>query len=279
MKELQSASRYSRRMIRTALVCACLPGMSLFSGVQAQSIKVGDIAPFEVVYDVGNNLITAGTARLSLSKDGDLWNYSLNTKPRGVFKLAGKGRITESSTLKLTETDGVIALQPQVYQYRQDDEKRRAVDASFNWEDNSISYTYRGVNTTENFSEPVLDRLSVTLVIMNALRHNFDNAQMQVFDNGRVKAVAFINDGTELLNTPLGKIDTVRVINRNATGGSRETTTWFAPSLDYVPIKIEHRKRHELVARLSLIKLENRLKSIELESANPEEDTESTTTK
>lgn len=274
MTKLQSATRCSRSLIQTALSCACLCAFSL-SSAQAQSIKVGDIAPFEVVYDVGNNLITAGTARLSLSKEGDLWNYSLNTKPRGVFKLAGKGRITEYSIIKLAEQDGVVEILPQVYQFRQDEERRRAVDASFNWEENSIRYTYRGVDTTENFSEPVLDRLSVTLVIMNALRNDFDRADMQVFDNGKVKAVAFINDGTEVLKTPLGKIETVRVINRNATGGSRETTTWFAPSLDYVPVKIEHRKRDELVARLSLIKLVNRLKNIELESANPVEEAES----
>ena len=277
MTKLQSVSLYSRTLIRTTLVCSGLWAIAM-PAATAQSIKAGDIAPFEVVYEVGNNLITAGTARLSLSQEGDLWNYSLNTKPRGVFKLAGKGRITEYSIFRLAEKDDAIELQPQVYQFRQDNERRRAVDASFDWENNSISYSYRGVDTTENISEPVLDRLSVTLVIMNALRNDFDKAEMQIFDNGKIKAVSFTNDGTEVLKTPLGMIETVRVINRNATGGSRETTTWFAPSLDYVPVKIEQRKRDELVARLSLIKLENRLKSIELESENPDDETEGDTT-
>jgi len=270
MTMLQPANQCLPTLLRTALTCAVLGALCL-STAQAQSIKVGDIAPFEVVYDVGNNLITAGTARLTLSQNDDLWNYSLNTKPRGVFKLTGKGRITEYSTFKLVGNDEAIELQPQVYQFRQDDEKRRAVDASYNWDEKAISYSYRGVDTTENFSEPILDRLSVTLVIMNALRNGFEKAEMQVFDNGKVKPVAFINDGTEVLKTPLGNIDTIRVINRNAKGGSRETTTWFAPAFDYVPIKIEHRKRNELVARLSLIKLDNRLKNFELESAAPEE--------
>lgn len=269
MTMLQLATYCSRTLFQTILIALGLWALSL-PVVHAQSIKAGDIAPFEVVYQVGNNLITAGTARLSLSKEGNLWNYSLNTKPSGVFKLAGKGRITELSILRLVEKDDAIELQPQVYRFRQDNEKRRAVDASFNWDESSISYSYRGVDTTEKLSEPVVDRLSATLMIMNALRHDFDKMQMQVFDNGKLKAVTFINDGTEALKTPLGNIDTIRVINRSATGGSRETTTWFAPSLDYVPIKIEHRKRDELVVRLSLIKLENRLKSIKLESPNPD---------
>jgi hypothetical protein len=63
----------------------------------------------------------------------------------------------------------------------------------------------------------------------------------------------------------------VRVINRSATGGSRETTTWFAPSLDYLPVKIEHRKRGELVARLSLIRMKNMDNDIQLGISLPSE--------
>ena len=73
-----------------------------------------------------------------------------------------------------------------------------------------------------------------------------------------------MKSGTESLQTPLGDIETIKVMNRNASGGSRETTTWFAPTLDYLPIKIEHRKRGELVARLSLIRLKNAQSDIDI---------------
>jgi len=258
----------SRRLSarRGALLATCLISVLSLGNNHAQTIEPGDIAPFEVVYEVGNHLINAGTAQLSLTQDGDLWSYSLNTTPRGLIKLAGKGKINESSTIRFEEKDGKLHMQPQTYVYRQDDERRRAVDATFDWENKRVTHTYRGEETIENFDTPVIDRLSATLLMMNALRRDFESAELQIFDTGRIKAVSFTNTGTETLDTPLGKIETIRVTNENAAGGSRQTVTWFAPSLDYVPIKIEHRKRGELVARLNLKRLDNRMKTIEMET-------------
>lgn len=269
MTSLMSQHTLSRTLHRTAI---CLAITLFVSGTAiAQSLKPGDLAPFEVEYEVGNNLISAGTATLQLAQTGDIWNYSLNTKPRGVFKLAGKGRISESSQFTVMESDGAVQLQPQSYSYRQDEEKRRAVDATFDWTANTITHIYRGNEVTETLEEPVLDRLTVTLLIMNALRHDFTQAQLPIYDTDKIKLVEFVNDGMEELKTPLGNVQTHRVVNRNASGGSRETTTWFAPSLDYLPIKIEHRKRGELVARLSLIRLDNRVTTIELTDESDDE--------
>ena len=241
------------------------------SGVSAQSINEDDLSVFEVEFEVGNNLITAGTATLLLEKKNELWHYSLTTKPRGVFKLAGKGNISEFSTFKVATVNGSDELQPQNYQFRQDNERRREVDASFDWTNRTIDHTYRGKDVTEPFTDPVLDRLTVTLLIMNTLRHDFQRTELPIFDTGRIKAVEFSNTGPETLKTRLGNIETVRVVNRSATGGSRETTTWFAPSLDYLPVKIEHRKRGELVARLSLIRMKNDDNDIQLGEKLPAE--------
>ncbi|MFT5895419.1 MAG: hypothetical protein ACI8VW_002294 [bacterium] len=258
---------FATQCIGWALLLICFGN----SGVFAQSIQPGDLSPFEVEFEVGNNLITAGTASLLLEKKDKLWHYSLTTQPRGVFKLAGKGNISEISTFKVFTNNDVAELQPQTYRFRQDKERRRAVDAMFDWDSRTIEHTYRGNNVTESFTDPILDRLTVTLLIMNALRHDFQNTELPIFDTGRIKAVEFVYTGPEKLKTRLGNIETVRVINRSATGGSRETTTWFAPSLDYLPVKIEHRKRGELVARLSLIRMKNMDNDIQLGISLPSE--------
>lgn len=257
------------RTVQHAIAGIVLSCTTLLSTASAQSIKAGDIAPFEVVYEVGNNLISAGTARLTLARNGDMWDYSLKTRPRGVFKLAGKGHIEEQSTFVLAGDSEEIQLQPQTYSYRQDNERRRQVDAQFDWNDKLITHVYRGNEVAETFNEPVLDRLTATVFIMNALRNDFTEAELSIFDSGKIKQVAFVNMGNETLKTPLGDIETIRVVNRNAEGGSRETSTWFAPSLDYLPVKIEHLKRGELVARLSLLSLSNRVTSVELGGAMP----------
>jgi hypothetical protein len=251
-----------------ALITALIPAQFAL----AQKVNLDDIAPFEVIYEVGNNLINAGTAQLLLEENNGLWTYSLETEPRGILRLAGKGHIQEISTMRFATIDDAVVLQPQTYLYRQDDERRRAVDASFNWTESTVTHVYRGEEKTDTFAKPIIDRLSATLLIMNILREEFEKTTLQVFDTGEIKQVEFIYDGQETLKTPLGQIETIRVINRNAEGGSRATTTWFAPSLDYVPVKIEHRKRNELVARLTLKRLLNRVSDIEI--VRPEQNAE-----
>ena len=226
----------------------------------AASAQPANFTPFEVEYDVGNNMISAGSATLQLARQGDEWIYSLKTKPTGVFKLTGKGKIQEVSVFSIGKSTDTLTLQPQRYTYRQDEEARRSVDAWFDWDDNQLTYKRRGKEVTEGFSDPLLDRLSVTLTVMDALRtDSFEQAELKVFDNGRVKTMLFANEGEENVPTKMGDLKTIRVRSNAVGSSSRHTTTWFAPDLDFVPVKIEQYKRDKLVARLTLTKLKNRV--------------------
>ena len=149
-------------------------------------------------------------------------------------------------------------LQPRRYTYRQDEEARRSVDAWFNWDDNELTYRQRGEESIEQFNDPILDRLSVTLAIMKQLRTGFDQAQLQVFDNGRIKTMVFDRLGEDELSTKLGQVNTIKVRSYNRDGSRRRvTTTWFAPEYDYVPVRIEQHKEGKLVARLTISRLNN----------------------
>ena len=236
-------------------------------GVAPVTILASDIAPFDVTYDVGNNLVTAGTAKLSFRRDGDAWVYTLSTRPTGVFKLTGKGRIRETSVIDVVRSGDTVQLQPKTYTYRQDEERRRRVDAAFDWDARQLSWARREEAATETFEEPVLDRLSVTLAVMHALREGFEEIELAVFDKDEIKTMRFVNEGNETLETTMGRVETIRVRTENVAGSSRSTKTWFAPSLDYVPVRIEQHKRGELVARLSLTRLKNRITDLELDVA------------
>lgn len=249
-------------ILQHILTCVCL--LIASTNAAAQYLERGSVMPFEVVYEVSNNLINAGTASLSLTQDDDLWTYQFATKPRGIIKLAGKGELLETSKMKFAEIDDKLLIQSQIYSYRQDEERRRSVDATFDWETNSVTHLYRGKAETTVFDAPVVDRLAAIIFMMNAVRNDFTLIEFPVFDTNRIKMVELINQGKETVKTPLGEFNTIRVVKRNSGGGSRETTTWFAPSVDFIPVKIEHRKRGKLVARMNLLQLDNRLTSIRL---------------
>ncbi|HBR98460.1 MAG TPA: hypothetical protein DD979_13955 [Gammaproteobacteria bacterium] len=247
-------------IIRTAIVrtafWVCLFCVQPIAADTPSPLEIGDtklITPFHVEYTVGNNLINAGVAKLTLEAQGDEWVYSLVTKPSGIFKLTGKGRIHEVSVINVTQEQ----LIPQRYSYRQaGDQKKRDVDAVFNWQNQELTIKRKGKEETEVLTDPILDRLSVTLTVMELVRKGFSSAELQVLDAGKIKTMQFINDGTERVDTKLGTLDTI-VVRRVREGSSRETITWFAPDLNYVPVQIEQRKRGKLVARLKINKLKN----------------------
>jgi len=243
-------------------LCTITIGLSFVAGVSLSTIQAqpAEFAPFEVEYEVGNNHINAGSALLQLEKSGSNWIYSLKTKPTGVFKLTGKGNIQEISEFTVSSSTDSLELKPQRYTYRQDKETRRSVDAWFDWSKNQLTFKRRGEETSESINGPLVDRLSVTLTVIDALqRQGFEQTRLNVFDNGRVKTMLFTNEGVESVETRMGKLETIRVRSAAVGGGTRHTTTWFAPQLGYVPVKIEQFKREKLVARLTLSTLRNHI--------------------
>jgi len=258
MKSARMLNRTLQLLGTFATSLSLIVGVGLSAGeALAQS---ADFSAFQVEYAVGNNHINAGSAVLQLQQNGDEWTYSLRTKPTGVFKLTGKGKIQETSVFNVSSSSDELELKPVRYSYRQDNEARRSVDAWFNWDAKQLTYNRRGEEVTEPLEEQLLDRLSVTLMVIDALkRDNFEQAKLNVFDNGRIKTMLFDNEGTETVKTRMGNLKTIRVRSSAEGGGTRYTTTWFAPELDYVPVKIEQFKREKLVARLKLTTLRNRV--------------------
>ncbi len=212
------------------------------------------LVAYHATYSVGNDMLEAGEATVSLTrldKPGQ-WQYSLNTRPTGLFKIAGRGHLQETAVFSVVQNNDALVLQPETYQFRQDNEKKRAVDATFNWQQREI-YFQRGNNqSTDVLQDNTLDRMSMTVAMMSNLTPDFQNFTLDVFDSGQIKQMEMINEGGETLRTKLGTLETVRIRTRNVAGSSRETLTWFAPSMNNLPVRIEQQKNGDLVARLSI---------------------------
>jgi hypothetical protein len=220
---------------------------------QAWALETPLVA-YSATYSVGNDMLEAGEATVSLTrmdKPGQ-WQYSLSTRPTGLFKIAGRGHVRETAIFSVVQNNDALVLQPETYQFRQDKEQSRAVDATFNWQQRKI-YVQRGNNqSTEVLQENTLDRMSMTVAMMSNLTPDFETFTLDVFDSGQIKQVEMINEGGETLRTKLGTLETVRIRTQNVAGSSRETLTWFAPSRNNLPVRIEQQKNGNLVARLSI---------------------------
>ena len=221
----------------------------------AAELRASNLQPFEISYDVGNDFVRAGRAYVSLTPGNQRWTYSLKTKPSGVFKLTGKGRIEEETILEETPEADSWLLQPTRYRYRQDGEAKRNVDALFNWKTDTIDYQRGALVGQQPLENDTLDRFSVTLVVIDRLKSGFDTLDWRIFDDGETRTVRFTREGTETIDTELGALETIRVRRTNPGGSTRETLTWFAPGLDYLPVRIEQLRKGELVARMTVTHL------------------------
>lgn len=246
---------HSRAMTGLAItiVTTCVTLPVLADDTKAWALEK-TLVPFTASYTVGNNSIVAGRADIELSKMGpeNDWHYSLSTKPSGLFRLTGKGRVQESAAFQIVDENTAFIIKPRSYKFRQDREQKRAIDATFIWSQKQLYFKRGKDNDALDINANTLDRMTMTVAMMSNLTPDFDTFTMTIFDGGKLKKLELVNEGIEKIKTVLGEVETVRVRTTNMAGSKRETITWFAPSLNNVPVRIEQLKNGDLVVRLSI---------------------------
>ena len=99
--------------------------------------------------------------------------------------------------------------------------------------------------------EDALDKLLVQLAAMIDLRRGLQHMDYHIADGGKLKVFRYERQGTERLETPAGVFDTVRVV-RARDDKEHETVLWTAPSLHYLPVRIQRRDEDDSLYQLEL---------------------------
>jgi len=189
---------------------------------------------FNAEYNLKRNGITLGisTRSLSMAKDGT-YIYASTTRATGIIAWFVKDQIDEYS--KWTFDGGRI--RPLEYVYRRHGgSKTRDVNLKFDWQHHIVVNTIDGNPWRMQIPPDAQDKLVYQLSIMYDLMNGKKNLEYKLADGGKLKDYAFEIEGEEILNTALGKIKTVRI---QRIGDRRDTTVWCAPSLSYLPVRLE----------------------------------------
>ena len=195
------------------------------------------LEPFRGNYDVLRNDVVQGTATISLQRteDGN-WDFStLTTGTRGVFGLAGVA-ISEQSILRWNG-DG-----PELVSYEYDQRaawksKRRSLYRHGGF----ILSRYDGHEAALAWEPGVLDRHAVVLAIAADLAAGTGTLSYLVADKDKLALQNYRNAGRERTASPAGAYDTVR-IERVRENSGRTTTSWLAPGLGYMPVRVVQRE-------------------------------------
>ena len=208
---------------------------------------------YDAVYRVQLRKLHVGEALFSLRYDSqaDRYIFESRSRSRGIAKLAQPNPVVERSEFLLRDDDIV----PLTYSY--DDGTRngkRSTRVVFDWSNGIASSSYKGIDADINVSEGMLDRMTLQTVVMRDMGRPAGPSEYALVHRNALKRYRYELLGTETLDTTLGSLLTKTYL-QTREGSSRQLKVWVAPSLRYMPVRMEQTRKGKLQTVMTLTDL------------------------
>jgi hypothetical protein len=215
----------------------------------------GDIPvqPFHAEYATLRNGDELGRTTLDLSDNGD-GSWTLRSETKGTAGLARIAGIRIVETSRFRWKDG----RPEgfVYDYKQEGALRqRTRHADFDWKAGQVHVT-EGDDTFRYATVPgLIDRQSVTLAIGSDLARGATTFAYKVAVKDQVEDMRYARGGSETVTVPAGEFKAERMqrVGQSGADRTRMSRSWFAGSLDWLPVMIEQTEKNGDTVTLKLL--------------------------
>lgn len=145
--------------------------------------------------------------------------------------------INEVSRLRIDEEKNQII--PLHYKYeRRVMGRDRDAELTFDWDKKTVTNNVQNTSWKMDIAQRVQDKLSYQLQLQQDLINKRKSLVYQIADGGRLKEYGFEIVGDEILETPLGKVNTVKV-KRSRENDDRVTYAWLAKDWDYLLVRLQ----------------------------------------
>ncbi|HTY95173.1 MAG TPA: DUF3108 domain-containing protein [Steroidobacteraceae bacterium] len=190
--------------------------------------------PFVATYQVAWHGITAGASTLALRAAApDTFTYSSNIRAHGIFRLVFPDALVQSSTFTLSDGHVVPLHYQETGQAR---DHRDDVDLAFDRSSGRVHGTAQTHAVDQPLDAGIQDPMSVQIELMRQLQAGLVPTQFKLFDKDQAKEYFYTREREEVLDTPLGAVDTV-VYRSDRPGSDRVTRLWLAPKMNYLPLQ------------------------------------------
>lgn len=223
-------------------------GFTSIESVMAETEYVP--APFEAHYQILRSGDVVGTATISLKTGGDgNWQFAtVSNASVFLFSLTAK----EVSTFQIV--DGKI--RPERYERQREMPLRKNyLHQNFNWQDMTESSKTDKKKWTLELKADTQDIQSHLLLLRRDLAEGKTTFSYTVSDNGKLRDFSYHIAGKETVTTPMGSYETVKV-ERDRSETNRQTTTWYAPALNFQPVRVRHIENGSEQADMRLVSLQ-----------------------
>lgn len=196
-------------------------------------------ATYHATYRVEHNGRATGTAEISVRREPTAesrYEFTSVTTLTGVARLLVPNAATERSTF-LYESGQIVPLE---FSYQDGRQGEGNVRVSFDWNRNVAITDASGRTAELGVQSGVLDRGSLQVALMRDLSSGGAPAtEYRLADGDALETYAYEGMDTATVATGLGPISAQRFVQRRH-GGSRSLVLWMAPSLSYLPVRIEN---------------------------------------
>lgn len=212
----------------------------------------GAIRPFTAVYALDWHGLPAGYSTLSLAEsDPGRYVYSSVSRARGLFRLAFPEPLSECSTFRIANG----RIEPLVY--REDngrDRRKNDVTLQFDWGAMRVTGEAGGKTVDQPLAPGTVDPLSVQIALMRKLAAGEQPTHFLLFDKTEAAQYRYTREGSTAIDTAFGPLETV-VYRSDRPDSDRVMRFWLAPSLGYLPVRAERRRRGSVEFQLQIREL------------------------
>ena len=195
-----------------------------------------ELRPFTATYNVIWKGIGAGRSSIVLKRlDNGHWSYESRNVARGLFRVALPGDISQSSEFRVV---GDVVVPEHFRGDDGTDATRKDVDIRFDWQAHRATGVAEDKKVEIALAPGVQDGMSVQAALMVELMRGRTPSSFQLLDKDRIKDYLYTREGTETLETAIGRKETV-IFRSRRPDSDYSTMYWCAPDLGYVPVKVE----------------------------------------
>jgi len=239
---------------------ASLAAFSIVTLGHVPSARAADATvpkPFVATYAVTFRGISGGTLRMEFranSTTGSATQYTLEThaNPSALARLFVSHDAVERSVMELTPQ----GLRPLSW-FADDAKSGSSGDGKvqFDWAAQRVTGEAEGKPVSLPTEPGMQDRMSMQVSVMAELMRGKEPGTIVMLNDDNVRHYSYMRTGTEALDTALGRIDTL-IYESTRPNSNRLSRMWHAPSLDYLPVRMEQVRKGKVETVMTLVSVE-----------------------
>lgn len=203
----------------------------LITSLIASTAHAWQLKPFEITYTATiSGIPLEGQAQYSLVKNANnIWEFNTTA----AIAIAER---SETSTFKLVKD----VIKPLSYEFNQVTfSKSKKITLSFDWDKNFAKGFVKDEEVFFSLKYKMLDQLSSQIALQQDVANGKKDMSYPVIDDDVIDTFKFNVVGDEVIDTPVGKLNTVKVERiREGKKSKRKTFLWFAKDWNYTVIRL-----------------------------------------